>query len=98
MLELFKVSLLLTYLLFLMFLVAAIMLSGTSREFLFKIHRSSTDDYSWTRYSGSVILLVALGIAVYQAAYSDINIGAVSLLVGIAITGKVVQTSINKDK
>lgn len=98
MLEIFKFSLLLLYLLLIVGLIVGVMFSINVRDFLKAIHKSPTDDKSWLRYACSVILLVALGIAIYQAAYSTINVAAVSLLVGIAITGKVTASSINKDK
>lgn len=96
--EWFKFSLLLLYILLVVMLVAAIAFSSKVRSFLVKIHKSPTDQASWLRYACTVILLVALGIAVYQAAYTKINVPAITLLVGIAITGKVTASSINKDK
>lgn len=78
--------------------MAASFLSIPFRQVLIQIHSSRSDKYSWIRYSSSFVLIMSVGIAVYQATYSDINIGAISLLVGIAFTGKVAQTSINKDK
>ena len=96
--EWFKFSLLLLYLILILILVAAIAFSSKARNFLARIHKSPSDTASWLRYACTVILLVTLGIAIYQATYTKINVAAITLLIGIAITGKVTASSINKDK
>ncbi len=98
MLDVFKFSLLLLYLLLIIILIVGVVFSNKVRLFLHDIHKSPTDERSWLRYACSVILLVALGIAIMQATYGTINVTAVSLLVGIAISGKVAASGINKDK
>lgn len=98
MIELFKFSLLLLYILLVLILIVGIVFSTNTREFLAKVHKSPTDGNSWLRYACSIILLVALGIYIYQATYSTINVPAVTALIAIAIAGKVTASGINKDK
>ena len=97
-LDWFKFSLLFLYILLVLVLVCSVAFSSNVRKFLAKIHKSPTDTHSWLRYACTFILIVALGIAIYQATYSDINVTAISLLVGIAITGKVTASGISKTK
>ena len=98
MLEWFKFSFLFLYLLLIIALIVSIIFSPAVRRFLARIHKSPTDTASWLRYACSLILLVALGVTIYQATYSEINVAAVSLLTAIAITGKVTASGINKNK
>ena len=94
----FRYSLLLLYILLIIILVGSIAFSKNTRNFIVKIHKSPTDTHSWLRYAGSIILLVALGITILQATYSKINVPAITLLVGIAISGKVAASGINNTK
>lgn len=98
MLEWFKFSLLFLYLILIVVLVCGIIFSSNVRAFLTNIHKSPTDTHSWLRYACSFILIATIGIAIYQASYSTINVTAITLLIGIAISGKVTMSSINKDK
>lgn len=98
MIDWFKFSFLLLYLILVVTLVAFIALSNPVRNFLAKIHASPSDNNSWLRYALSIILLTGLGIAIYQATYADTISSVVPVLIGIAITGKVTASSINKNK
>lgn len=96
--DLFKFSFLLLYILLVLFLVAAITFSSNTRVFLTKIHSSPSDTNSWLRYSCSFILIIALGIAIYDSVYNDEVSNIVALLTAISISGKVTASAINKDK
>lgn len=97
-LDWFKFSLLGFYLLLLVMIAAAFLFVPNLRAVLLDIHASNTDTHSWTRYASSFILITAMGIALYQLTYSEIQVEIVSLLVGIAFAGKVTQSGIDKNK
>lgn len=86
------------YILFVIFIVVSPFVSKKMKTFMLKIHKSTTDSHSWLRYACSIILVVTLGIAIIQATYSDINTAAIGVLIGVAISGKVAQSGLNKDK
>jgi len=97
-LDWFKFSLLFLYLILVLVLVCGIILVPSVRTFLAKVHKSPIDEHSWLRYACSLILIATIGVTIYQATYTTINVPAISLLIFIAITGKVTASGLNKDK
>ena len=98
MIDWFKFSLLLLYILLVITLVISIALSSKVRTFLAKIHKSPSDEASWLRYALSLVLIIGLGIAIHNAIYKEVIDPVVVWLVSVAIAGKVTASSINKDK
>lgn len=98
MIDLFKLSVLIVYLLLLFGLVAAIIFNCQVRDAFIKVHGSKTDKFSWVRYASSFVLITSIGITIHQATYSEVSVELSALLVGIAFAGKVTQSGINKDK
>ena len=98
MIDWFKFSLLLLYIILIVLLAVAIAFSKKAREFLSKIHASPSDPNSWLRYACSVLLLGGIGMAIHNTIYGDGIDALVIAIIGIAITGKVTASAINKDK
>lgn len=92
----FKYSLLFIYLLFLLFATVALSISPAARRLFIEMHASSVDRFSWTRYTGTFLLVFTMALVIYQATFTEIDMGVVTFLVGAAVGGKVAQTSLNK--
>lgn len=94
----FSFYLIFLYILLIIVLVAAIVFSHTTRDFLLKIHASKSDDHSWLRYALSVLFIFGLGIAIHNVTFRDSIDPSAVIILGIAITGKVTASGINPNK
>lgn len=92
-------SLLFFYYLFLIILAIAIASSKQVREFLVKIHASPTDSHSWTRYASTLLLLVTIGILIYQVTNKpNVDLTLITWLLAVSFGGKLLQSTLNKNK
>jgi len=60
------------------------------------IHSTKEGQDSWTRSMGSFVIVLAVIISEYQLVFSTVDVMLLSLLIGIGITGKVVNSKINE--
>lgn len=90
-------SLFILYIVLLLVLIIASIRNTRVKNIVIKIHSDATGAYSWTRWASTIVLVVMLGMFIYQITFDKaVEYTSFVSIIGIVLGGKVTESIIKK--